>query len=148
MNKLLVTLALSSLLLAPTKTDGASRTFYIDFFDGSDSNDGLSTNAPWKRSPPMNFFSAAYTNVAGDDFVYRGGVTWDNTCFPFVEKRAGTTTDWREHKSLSNWYVGSSWERAIFNGEYVDLSTRTQVVSALYQPERWKPCQRLDVPVV
>jgi hypothetical protein len=129
MRKLISTLVLCTSLFFIPSVESA-RQFYIDFFDGDDANDGLSTNAPWKRSPQMNGFAGSYSYSATDDFKYRGGVTWDNTCMPWVEKSAGLSTDWRMHFSTNDWYLGDSWSHAIFDGEGVDLTTRTQTVSS------------------
>ncbi|NLG38416.1 MAG: right-handed parallel beta-helix repeat-containing protein [Fibrobacter sp.] len=44
-----------------------------------------SESAPWKHSPGMTGKTdrvKAYTWKDGDIFVFKGGVTWDSTCFP------------------------------------------------------------------
>lgn len=57
-------------------------THYIDFAAGSDGNNGTAKGTPWQYAPGMPGCSsncAAYSHSAGDHFIFKGGVTWQNT---------------------------------------------------------------------
>ena len=66
------------------KTSSA-RIFYVDYQSGSNSNSGTKEQ-PWKTHPYMNYQGApiwgpvwsgtGYSHVAGDRFIFKGGVTW------------------------------------------------------------------------
>jgi hypothetical protein len=51
-------------------------TYYIDYVNGLDSNNGTTTSKPWKFAPEMPGFTGTYSHSAGDVFVFKGGVTW------------------------------------------------------------------------
>jgi hypothetical protein len=51
-------------------------TYYIDFAEGADTNNGTATETPWKLAPGMTGFAGSYTHAVGDIFVFKGGVTW------------------------------------------------------------------------
>jgi hypothetical protein len=106
-------------------------TYYIDFAGGSDSNNGTSKSTPWKRNPFMASFTGSYTHQAGDRFIFKGGVTWDKTCFgpsgrynitaggtasainTFHKPSDYTGNDY--HGVDKTWFTGSSWTRPIFD---------------------------------
>ena len=92
-------------------------TYYIDF-SGSDANNGTSKGTPWKRAPGMSGFSAAYTHTAGDQFIFKGGVTWDNTIGPWVIPaiNSGTISNIDYYGVDKTWYTGTSWTNPIFDG--------------------------------
>jgi hypothetical protein len=58
-------------------------TYYIDYTEGKDSNDGQSTSNAWQRCPGMKGFTGRYLHTTGDQFVFKGGVTWPADAFPF-----------------------------------------------------------------
>src|SRR5258708_16478334 len=67
----------------------SGRTFYIDYASGSNTNNGTSKSTPWKTHPYMQTSSACtgtgsgptYSHVAGDRFIFKGGVIWPAACF-------------------------------------------------------------------
>ncbi len=98
-----------------------ARTFYIDFEDGSDSNNGTSKLTPWKRVKGMVGCSGTANGItitAGDTFIFKGGVSWTG-CFPWTLSggsgvaRVIYTTD-------RTWYNGGSFSRPVFDGEHFD----------------------------
>ena len=113
------------------------QTYFIDYTNGADSNNGLSTNAPWKHHPympvPGDAFTGSYTHQAGDRFIFRGGVVWPYTCFntndpgsphaTFVNGMAlqagGSPTAWDYYGVQSNWFVRTSFTRPVFDGGYI-----------------------------
>jgi hypothetical protein len=90
-------------------------TYYIDF-SGSDANNGTSKGTPWKRAPGMSGFSAAYTHTAGDQFIFKGGVTWDNTIAPWNNANSGASGSPDYYGVDKTWYSGASWTNPIFDG--------------------------------
>lgn len=98
-------------------------TYFIDFDGGNDSNVGTAEASPWKRHPRMNGWSgSAHTPVAGDRYIFKGGVTWPSNCFPMRLIHSGTVNAWLSYTSTNNWFTGGSWSRPIFDFEKVLLS--------------------------
>lgn len=93
-------------------------TYYIDFAGGSDSSSGASTAAPKKRHPRMAgaaWTGPSYSHAAGDIFIFKGGVTWDNTCFPLISSDAGGVGNPDTMTVDAAWYTGGAWSQPIFN---------------------------------
>ena len=106
-----------SVFLLIHKTSNASvTTYYIDFASGSDSNAGTSKTAPWQRAPGMNGFAGTYIHIAGDRFIFKGGVTWDATIAPWTNTNSGTAGNVDYYGVDNTWYTGGSWTRPIFDG--------------------------------
>ena len=120
---------LSISLLIALQAFGA--TYYIDFASGVDSNNGTAKGTPWKRAPGMNGFTGTYSHAAGDQLIFKGGVTWDNTIAPWVTSTGGTATGGSGVNCASmtvstalcdyygvdkTWYTGSSWSQPLFDG--------------------------------
>lgn len=97
-----------------------SRTFYIDFGGGNDSNNGTSTATPWKRAPGMVGFGGSYTHQAGDHFVFKGGVTWNSSALPLTLVASGAAGNVDYYGVDQTWYTGSSWKRPLFDAGYAD----------------------------
>jgi len=101
----------------------SSRTFYIDYASGSNSNAGISTNLPWKTCPGMAGFGGSYTHAAGDRFIFKGGVTWPVACFPMMVTSGGSSETVRDYYgSDTNWFTGVAWSRPLFDFENTQLS--------------------------
>src|SRR5262245_2456908 len=82
-------------------------TYYIDYATGSDSNNGRATTTPWKRHPYMTGWAGSYTHVAGDVFIFKGGVTWPAACFPLKPGAGGSSTGGSDiYKGDPSWYAG------------------------------------------
>lgn len=104
-------------------------TYYISKSAGSDSNTAAqaqSKSTPWAHLPGM--FSAtgnakAYTPVAGDQFILKGGDTWVNSDLGVTLFQSGTSANcalpYGSGATSSciyigvdqTWYAGSSWTR-------------------------------------
>src|SRR6266849_6576900 len=77
----------------------SGRTFYIDYAGGSNSNAGTKAS-PWKTHTYMQTGSACtgsgsapgYSHQAGDQFIFKGGVTWPAACFVFGITHGGTSS--------------------------------------------------------
>jgi hypothetical protein len=91
-------------------------SYYVDFSSGSDANNGLSTNTPWKDAPGMRGFSGTYTHQAGDQFFFRGGVTWSNTMAPWDIANSGVPGTNDYYGVDMAWFAGASWTRPVFDG--------------------------------
>ncbi|MGH9683815.1 MAG: hypothetical protein ACRD4S_09435 [Candidatus Acidiferrales bacterium] len=130
MRRLVVLAIFLSLFLVAGTASAA--TYYIDFSGGSDSNSGTSQSSPWKHAPGMNGCSAncaSHTPGAGDSFIFKGGVTWDYTVWPWTLQGGGSSSSTSVGCNGGNagggcvyygvdrsWFSGGSWERPIFSG--------------------------------
>jgi hypothetical protein len=97
--------------------------YYIDFAAGSDAAAGTKV-APWKHyigmrnvtGNPHTFTKSIGSPGTRDTFFFKGGVTWDSTCFPMTIDSLATYD--RSNYTLtvdSTWYTGGSFTRPIFN---------------------------------
>lgn len=99
---------LALILLASLNASAA--TYYIDWESGNDSNNGTSTNTPWKRHPDMQGFGGgSFTAQPGDRFILKGGVTWPNAALSLYITDNGTSEN-RIYVGIdTNWYSGDQW---------------------------------------
>jgi len=102
------------LLRAPAAAHAA--TYYIDFASGADTNAGTSKSAPWKRAPGMTGFAGSYSHSAGDQFIFKGGVTWDSTIFNWTISNSGSSGNIDYYGVDKTWYSGGSWTQPILDG--------------------------------
>jgi len=101
------------------------RTFYIDYDNGSNSNNGTSKTTPWKTHPYMQTgvsctgsgAAPAYAHLAGDRFIFKGGVTWPSSCFRLYVTAGGNPITPDYYGVDNTWYAGGSWARPIFDGQ-------------------------------
>ncbi len=100
-------------------------TYYVDYGAGSDANNGLSTNAPWQRHPYMTGFAGTYTHHSGDQFIFRGGVTWPGSCFPLIMQNGGSSSAQDYYGTNVAWHAGASWSSPIFNDTNFPIDSMT-----------------------
>jgi hypothetical protein len=94
-------------------------TYYIDYASGNDSNNGTPKTSPWQHLPGMpgcHAQCAASTPQPGDQFIFKGGVTWPNSSLGFEWTWNGSAGHPIYIGVDQTWYAGSSWARPIFNG--------------------------------
>lgn len=63
-----------------TPPSSGLRFFYVDYLNGNDNNNGLSSSAPWKHAPGDSNATGipASTNILpGDTIIFKGGVQYD-----------------------------------------------------------------------
>ena len=106
----------------------AGTTYYIDFVNGVDTNNGTTKATPWKHAPGMlGCASACNAKVpgAGDQFILKGGVTWPNASLGWQWSWNGSGTTSSPGCAGSGciyigvdqtWFTGASWARPILNG--------------------------------
>jgi len=111
-------LALSAFLLL-SESAFAQQTYYIDCAAGSDANNGTAKATPWQHAPGMVGRTGSYTHVAGDRFIFKGGVTCPASFFPWTISSSGTSGSRDYYGVDQTWYSGASWARPIFDGERV-----------------------------
>lgn len=98
-------------------------TYYIDYTSGNDANAGTSTAAAWKRHPYMAGWTGSYSHSAGDRFIFKGGETWPNACFPITVAAGGSSESWDYYGYTNNWYSGGSWSQPVLNAQTNAIGT-------------------------
>ena len=93
----------------------AAATYYIDWSEGNDANDGQSTISAWQRVPGMPGFAANYVHHPGDRFVFKGGVVWPSSALPMTIVGSGTAESPDTYTTDHNWYAGREWEQPVFD---------------------------------
>ncbi len=91
------------------------RTFYIDYTSGSDANSGTSHESPWKLAPGMRGYAGSYSPMAGDHFIFKGGVTWPNSVFPLEAIGSGTAGNSDYYGVDPTWYSGAGFTQPTFS---------------------------------
>ena len=104
------------ILVASTAILGS--TYYIDYATGSNGNPGTSKSAPWKLSPGMNGFSATYSHISGDVYIFKGGVTWPAAALPFTIANSGAAGKTDTYTTDHTWYTGSTWTQPTLDGQF------------------------------
>lgn len=96
-----------------------AQTYYIDYATGADSNSGTTKTAPWKRHPYMASWSggAKYTHAAGDQFIFKGGVTWTADAFLMTVKAGGSAAAPDYYGVDETWFAGSQFARPVFDAQ-------------------------------
>jgi hypothetical protein len=103
----------------------AATTYYVDFATGADANNGTTKATPWKHAPGMQGCTsncAGHTPTGGDSFIFKGGVTWDHTCFAldFLGWQ-GSAGNVIYYGADVTWFTGASFTKPKFDGEYSAL---------------------------
>lgn len=102
-----------------------STTYFIDYENGADTNEGTTTLSPWKHCPGMVGFAGSHAHKAGDTFIFKGGVTWPSTTLPLKIANSGASISCNLTNETSTcdkytvdhaWHTGSSWSRPTFDG--------------------------------
>ena len=127
----LMPIVISFLTVAAAAQSG--RAFYIDYASGSNSNPGTQAS-PWKTHPYMQSGASctgtgsapSYSHQAGDQFIFKGGVTWPAACFQMTLQAGGSSgasdyygvclsTDSASPCSGGTSWPSSGWARPIFD---------------------------------
>jgi len=117
--------ALITLVLGLANSPAAAqsgRTFYIDYAGGSNANNG-SQSAPWKSHPYMQTNTGctgtgsvpAYSHQVGDQFIFKGGVTWPAGCFQLAVNSGGSSAAPDYYGVDLTWFSGGSFTRPVFD---------------------------------
>jgi hypothetical protein len=106
---------LLALMFAPGSANAA--TYYVDYTNGLDTNNGTSKATPWKRAPGMYGATGnvASTHInAGDSIILKGCVSWPNDNFAWWP----TATQFSNGTTGSPIYVGvdKTWWDATVSG--------------------------------
>ena len=116
-----------ALLVGGRAMANAGATYYIDWSEGNDANDGQSTSTPWQRVPGMPGFAANYLHQAGDRFVFKGGVVWPSSALPLTISGSGTAETPDAYTTDRSWYAGREWAQPVFDSE----GTGTQLLKGI-----------------
>lgn len=99
-------------------------TFYVDYTNGVDSNNGTAKATPWKHAPGMNGVSGLANSTTinpGDSVILKGCVTWPNAAFvwdfPFAGSSGSPIYVGVDKTWWDNTVTGCStaWNRPVFN---------------------------------
>src|ERR1700677_3277198 len=95
-------------------------TYYIDYDSGNDSNSGTSKSSPWQHHPymyPGSWTGGTFVHSPGDQFIFKGGVTWSYPCFVLrIQSGQGGAADSPDYYGVDKtWYSGSSWSSPVFD---------------------------------
>jgi hypothetical protein len=125
-NKSYLAVLMTSGLLFLCRPAQAQVSHYIDFVNGSDSNNGTSTSSPWKRHPYMRGWTGSYTHHIADRFIFKGGVTWPSSVLPLIPTNGGSSGSNDYYGVDQTWFdsgaCGASFCRPIFDGGSTDIS--------------------------
>src|ERR1039458_4335855 len=119
------TVLLVAILLSGSAFGG---TYYIDYGNGNDGNNGTSETRPWKRQPFMNGFAGKYNHSPGDRFIFKGGVVWDSTNWRMTINAGGSSPTYDYYGVDQTWFTGGSWSRPIFDGGSTPLPPNGHMV--------------------
>ncbi len=110
-------LTLCSLFFVLFSVNAFAATYYIDWNAANNSANGTSKSTPWKTHPYMGYSPApSYNHAAGDQFIFKGGVTWPVAAFPLTITSGGSSDSVRDYYGVDQtWYTGGSWSRPIFS---------------------------------
>jgi hypothetical protein len=98
---------------------GVTKCYFIDYASGSDANNGTTESAPWQHAPGFanaTGAAAAHTPVAGEGWIFKGGVTVDYHAWPAFVPYGGTGSNPTYIGVDPVWFTGGSWTRPIFSG--------------------------------
>jgi hypothetical protein len=74
-------------------------------------------------------FAGTYTHAAGDQFIFKGGVSWLNATFPLSITNSGSSDGTRDYYGIDvAWYTGGSWTRPTFDLQSTVVSGANNVV--------------------
>lgn len=101
-------------------------TYYIDFVGGNDGNNGTAKGTPWKHQPYMKGFTGSYVHANGDQFIFKGGVTWDKTCLTWVVTTASSASGTPDYYGVDmTWFTGGSWTQPVISAGGADVADGT-----------------------
>src|SRR5208283_3675887 len=114
-------LPLLALLFAPL---ASATTYYVDYTNGLDSNNGTSKSTPWKHAPGMNGVSGVANSTTlnpNDSVIFKGCVTWPSSSFTWYPQFNGTSGNPIYYGVDKTWWdstvsgCASAWNRPVFN---------------------------------
>jgi hypothetical protein len=122
--KILLRMGLLLFIAIITASAARAATYYVDYTNGNDSNNGTSKATPWKHAPGMNGCSGACNSAslnAGDKVILKGCVTWPNSAFSWSIPFGGSAGNPIYYGVDQTWWdstvsgCASAWNRPIFN---------------------------------
>jgi hypothetical protein len=93
-------------------------TYYVDFATGADTNNGTAKGTPWKHANGMQGCAstcASTVPAAGDSVIFKGGVTWDSTCWSWVLPSSGDVGNPIYYGVDLTWFAGGSFTQPVFD---------------------------------
>ncbi len=114
----------------PTSLTAA--TYYVDFLNGLDTNNGTSKATPWNHAPGMTGCTStcnSTTPTDGDTVIFKGGVTWTGS-FPWSPP--GGSSSMVTYTTDHTWYSGGAWSQPAFDDGGVDRAGGAFAIGASY----------------
>lgn len=112
---ILITILILGVFALPHSAYAAGTTYYIDYATGNDSNNGTSKVTPWKDQPYMPAFTGTYTHQIGDQFIFKGGITWPQ---PAMDILAGGSSGSPDYYGVDKtWFTGAFWTQPVFDDQ-------------------------------
>jgi hypothetical protein len=65
----------------------------------------------------MRGFQGAYTHVAGDKFIFKGGAVWPAETLPIAITNSGSSGNPDEYTVDRSWYSGTAWAQPTLDGQ-------------------------------
>jgi len=116
------TVYLSLLTLLICLAVNASATTYYVAANGNDANNGTSKTTPWLHAPGMTGCTGVCASASpkpGDQFILRGGDTWNYTNLPWTWNWSGATNN-RVYLGVDqSWYSGSAFAKPKLDGQFL-----------------------------
>ena len=121
-------------------SQASATTYYVDYTNGSDSNNGTSKSSPWKTAPGMQGNAGVSANTTlnpGDSVIFKGCVTWPNAVWNWTPKFSGTSGNPIYYGVDQTWWDSSvtgcatAWNRPIFDpggAEYPNQASDPRMV--------------------
>jgi len=111
------------LVLVTASLSAFAGTYYIDCVNGSDSANGTSTTTPWKHDPYMTGFTGSYSHKAGDQHIFRGGITCPASYLPLAPSVSGASGSQDYYGVLTSWYTGTNSGKVNTSGTTVQWAS-------------------------
>jgi len=132
-------LMLATIFCTARPAGAQSRTFYISYSTGSNSNPGTQA-APWKTHPYMSTGTGctgsgagpSYSHQAGDHFIFKGGDTWPGACLPLSIKASGTVSAGDYYGVDKSWFEAGAWTRPKFDAQYTNVNNMVNANGITY----------------
>jgi hypothetical protein len=130
------------LLVVTPATLATPATYYVDYTNGLDSNNGTSKSTPWQHAPGMKGASGTASSTTinpGDSVILKGCVTWPNGTMTWTWPFSGSVGNSIYVGVDQTWWdntvsgCASAWNRPILDAQGTQLSP-TNTYNDMFTP--------------